>query len=172
MDFKNKLKLLLRSLPTSRTEKSSATRSGSDNMGGGEEEKAPKTSSPAQVEAGAPEIEAAQEIWGRFGIRMVILGELDNTTLNTYINYAASDFGQLSSLGTINTAVMLSFVVTKPPVAKISNVIGRGQTLIFTISCYLVAYILMASATSIAPYAVGAVLRSIGQSGTVMMVVS
>lgn len=60
----------------------------------------------------------------------------------------------------------------KPPIAKISNVIGRGYTLVFTVSCYVLSYILMASARTIGTYAGGFVLYNVGQSGTNVMTVS
>jgi bifunctional ADP-heptose synthase (sugar kinase/adenylyltransferase) len=72
----------------------------------------------------------------------------------------------------LSTATTIIFAVVKPPIAKISNVIGRGYTLILTISCYLLAYMLMASAKNIGPYAAGLVFYNIGQSGTNVMTVS
>jgi MFS family permease len=57
----------------------------------------------------------------------------------------------------------------KPPLAKLSNVIGRGQTYLLTISFYLLAYILMASASSFNTYAAGSVFYAVGQSGTNIM---
>lgn len=61
------------------------------------------------------------------------------------------------------------FAVVKPPVAKLSDVIGRGQTYLLTIAFYILSYILMASAQSIGVYAVGTIFHSIGQSGTNLM---
>lgn len=90
----------------------------------------------------------------------------------TYKNYSTSEFNQLSTLGTLNTAAVIVFAVVKPPIAKISNVIGRGYTLVLTVSCYVLSYILMASARTIATYAGGFVLYNIGQSGTNVMTVS
>ncbi|KAK8129355.1 siderochrome-iron transporter [Apiospora kogelbergensis] len=136
------------------------------------------------VEAGVSAMAAAQAIWGKTGFRLVILGfsffpkihtnpcvpsELDNSTVYTYKNYSTSEFNQLSVLGTLNTAAVIVFAVVKPPIAKISNVIGRGYTLVFTISCYVLSYILMASAQTIGAYAGGFVLYNIGQSGTNVM---
>ncbi|KAK6826075.1 siderochrome-iron transporter [Apiospora arundinis] len=129
------------------------------------------------IEAGVSAMAAAQAVWGKTGFRLVILGlamimiifELDNSTVYTYKNYSTSAFNQLSTLGTLNTAAVIVFAVVKPPIAKISNVIGRGYTLVFTISCYVLSYILMASAQTIGAYAGGFVLYNIGQSGTNVM---
>ncbi|KAK8093671.1 MFS general substrate transporter [Apiospora hydei] len=127
----------------------------------------PKTE--ANVEAGVSAMAAAQAVWGKTGFRLVIIGELDNSTVYTYKNYSTSEFNQLSTLGTLNTAAVIVFVVVKPPIAKISNVIGRGYTLVFTVSCYVLSYILMASAQTIGAYVGGFVLYNIGQSGTNVM---
>lgn len=90
----------------------------------------------------------------------------------TYSNYATSNFSKLSALGTLNTATTIIFAVVKPPIAKLSNVIGRGQTFCGTICCYLLAYILMASSKAFGSYAAGLVFYNIGQSGTNVMTVS
>jgi len=57
----------------------------------------------------------------------------------------------------------------KPPIAKISNVIGRGQTYVMTMCLYILSYILMASAKSLNTYAAGYIFYVMGQSGTNIM---
>lgn len=104
-------------------------------------------------------------------MRLTYRSELDNSTVYTYSNYSTSEFHNLSALGTLNTATVIIFAVAKPPIAKISNVIGRGQTLAMTVCFYLLAYILMATARSIGPYAAGMVFYNIGQSGMNVMTV-
>ncbi|KAK6065035.1 Siderophore iron transporter 3-like protein 1 [Seiridium cupressi] len=121
---------------------------------------------------GVSAIDATQAVWGNKGLRLVILGLamiMILFTVYVYNNYSTSSFSQLSTLGTLSTATTIIFAVVKPPIAKISNVIGRGYTLVFTISCYLLAYILMASASNIGPYAAGLVFYNVGQSGTNVM---
>ncbi|KAI1137655.1 MFS general substrate transporter [Hypoxylon sp. FL0543] len=129
------------------------------------------------VEAGTTAIEAAQTIWGKKGRWLVIAGlclimivyEIDNSTVYIYRNYAASEFEELSELATLSTAATIIFAVAKPPVAKLSNVIGRGGTYLIAISFYVLAYIVMASATSFNTYAAGTVFYSFGQSATNLM---
>ncbi|KAI0477094.1 siderochrome-iron transporter [Xylariaceae sp. FL0804] len=141
-------------------------------------EKEPTVAMEAKdIETGPSRIEATQAVWGKKGFRLVVLGlammmilfELDNSTVYVYNNYSTSAFGHLSALGSLSTATTIIFAVVKPPIAKISDVLGRGQTFIFTITCYLVAYMLMASAKSIGPYAAGLVFYNVGQSGTNVM---
>ncbi|KAI0010811.1 MFS general substrate transporter [Xylariaceae sp. FL0662B] len=129
------------------------------------------------VEAGVSTIQAAQAIWGEKGRWLIIAGlclimilyEIDNSTVYIYRNYATSDFQELSKLATLSTAGTIIFAVAKPPIAKLSNVIGRGQTYLLTVSLYILSYIIMASAKSFNAYAAGCVFYSLGQSGTNLM---
>ncbi|KAF9873697.1 siderochrome-iron transporter [Colletotrichum karsti] len=129
------------------------------------------------VESGVGTIQAAQAIWGKKGRWLVITGlaivmivyEFDNTTVAIYNNYATSSFSALSKLATLGTASGIVFAVIKPPVAKLSNVMGRGETYIMTISFYVLGYILMATSKDFNSYAAGAVFYTVGQSGTNIM---
>ncbi|KAI2463886.1 MFS general substrate transporter [Annulohypoxylon bovei var. microspora] len=129
------------------------------------------------VETGTTTIEAVQAIWGKRGRWLVIVGlclimivyEIDNSTVYIYRNYASSEFEELSKLATLSTASTIIFAITKPPVAKLSNVIGRGGTYFIAILFYILAYIIMASAKSFNAYAAGSVFYSIGQSATNLM---
>ncbi|OJJ50379.1 hypothetical protein ASPZODRAFT_1158477 [Penicilliopsis zonata CBS 506.65] len=127
--------------------------------------------------AGAAKIEAIESVWGKRGRYMLYLGlammmiifELDNSTVGTYLTYATSSFDELSMLSTLTTAASIILAVFKPPIAKMSDVIGRGETYIFTVSCFILSYILCASSATINVYAGGYVLYAIGQSGTAML---
>lgn len=92
--------------------------------------------------------------------------ELDNTTVTSYNNYSTSEFHALSEVAALSTAGTIIFAVVKPPIAKLSNVIGRGYTYLITIGFYILSYILMASAKNIQNYAAGIVFYNVGQSGT------
>jgi len=100
---------------------------------------------------------------------MMMMYEMDNSTVWTYQNYAISDFNSISMLASLSTAGTIIFAVIKPPIAKLSDIIGRGETYIFTISCYVLSYICCSTATSINGYAAGYILHNIAQSGTNIM---
>ncbi|KUJ12625.1 MFS general substrate transporter [Mollisia scopiformis] len=131
----------------------------------------------SNVESGVARVEAVQAVWGKRGRYMIIAGlavmmimyELDNSTVYIYQNYATSAFNEISLLGTLGTAGVIVFAVIKPPIAKLSNIIGRGETYVLTISCYILSYILCASSKSINSYAAGYIIYNIGQSGTNIM---
>ncbi|TQN66381.1 MFS siderochrome iron transporter C, partial [Colletotrichum shisoi] len=131
-------------------------------------------------ESGVGKIEAAQSLWGRKGRWLVILGvvslalvmiiyEIDNTTVSIYNNYATSSFSALSRLATLSTAAAIVFAVVKPLIAKLSNVVGRGEAYIVAMSFYVLGYVLMASSASFEAYAAGAISYAVGQSATNIM---
>lgn len=124
--------------------------------------------------SGVARIEAVQLVWGKHGkyalwiglAMMMLIFELDNSTVYNYQQYAASSFDKLSFIAALGTAQTIISAVVKPPIAKISDVIGRGETYIFTICCYILSYILCAKASTFNMYAAGSVFYAIGQSGT------
>ncbi|KAI1170615.1 MFS general substrate transporter [Nemania sp. FL0916] len=133
------------------------------------------TEKPA--EAGISLTEAPLAVWSKPGRAVAIFGlmlimviyELDNSTIYVYSNYATSAFGALSALASLNTAGQIAFGVVKVPIAKLSNIIGRGYTLAIAILLYTISYVLTASASNIGSYATGMVFYKIGQSGTNLM---
>ncbi|OKL57386.1 hypothetical protein UA08_07410 [Talaromyces atroroseus] len=127
--------------------------------------------------AGIARFEAAQAVWGRTGKYFLYLGlamimiifELDNVTTSSYITYASSSFNELSKVGTVSTAASIVLAIVKPPVAKISDVVGRAEAYIFTITCYVLGYILCASSSTFNTYAGGYIFYALGQGGTAML---
>ncbi len=122
--------------------------------------------------SGVARIEAVQAVWGKYGKKIIIAGlalvmimyELDNTTVYTYYIYAQSHFNQVSSLATLETAGGIVFAVIKPLCAKIADVIGRGETYALVILLYILSYILCASSSTYGTYAAGYMFHIIGQS--------
>lgn len=86
-----------------------------------------------------------------------------------YRNYATSTFNNVGGLSTLGVVGSIVFAVFKPPIAKLSTVIGRGETYLFCVSCYLLGYILCASSGSFGTYAGGFVFSQIGQTGVNIM---
>lgn len=124
--------------------------------------------------AGIAKVEATQAVLGKNGKYFVLLGmalmmtifELDNSTVSNYQTFATSSFDQLSLIAALNTASIIISAVMKPPIAKVSDVIGRAETYVITITCYIISYILCASSKSINVFAGGIVFYAIGQTGT------
>ena len=69
----------------------------------------------------------------------------------------------------LNTATSIISAVFKPPIAKLSGVLGRAEAYLFTICCYIISYILCAASKNFNTYAGGVVLYAIGQSGVTVL---
>lgn len=88
---------------------------------------------PTTDVSGVSRVEATQAVWGKRGRYIIIAGlammmivyELDNTTVYNYQAYATSSFNKVDMLATLATAGSIIFAVMKPPIAKISDVIGE-----------------------------------------------
>ena len=95
--------------------------------------------------------------------------ELDNSTINSYQTYAASAFGKLPLLATLETAGSIFTAICKPPISKMSDAMGRAETYLLMVMCYIISYVLSASATSFDTYVGASVFYAVAQSGTGML---
>ncbi|KAL3448125.1 major facilitator superfamily domain-containing protein [Aspergillus insuetus] len=133
----------------------------------------PTPSSGPEV-AGVTKIKAVEAVGGKKGKYLMYAGlamimviyELDNSTVGTYRNFAASQFHQLGMLATLNTAASIISAIGKPPMAKLADVLGRGEAYIIAVTFYILSYVLCASSQSFSTYAGGYVFYSLGQAGT------
>jgi len=96
--------------------------------------------------------------------------ELDNSTTGIYSTYIVSEFGALSITGTLGTASTIVYAIAMLPIAKVSDIIGRGYTLAALLVMYIVAYIVTALASGLNSYLAGAVLCWISKSGINIMI--
>ncbi|KAL0935638.1 siderophore iron transporter [Colletotrichum truncatum] len=91
---------------------------------------------------------------------------LDGSTTSYYSVDASSYFQQHSSvLSTLSIATNTISAVSKPFIAKFSDITSRPYTYILTLLFYVIGYIIAASSTSISAYVVGEVFVAIGSSG-------
>ncbi|KAK1623298.1 major facilitator superfamily domain-containing protein [Colletotrichum phormii] len=91
---------------------------------------------------------------------------LDSSTTSYYSIDASSYYKQHSSvLSTLSIATSIISAVSKPFIAKISDITSRPYTYIVTLLFYVIGYVIAASSTSISAYVVGEVFISIGSSG-------
>ncbi|KAK6379773.1 hypothetical protein LTS17_005846 [Exophiala oligosperma] len=111
------------------------------------------------VTSGTARAEAMQLVWGKNG------SQFDHALLYNYRNYATSEFNDVAGLSTLAVAGNIVFAVAKPPIAKISNVVGRAEAYSFCIGNYLLGYILCASANSFGVYAGGFIFANLGMTG-------
>ncbi|KZL63241.1 siderophore iron [Colletotrichum incanum] len=91
---------------------------------------------------------------------------LDSSTTSYYSIDASSYYKQHSSvLSTLSIATSIISAVSKPFIAKISDITSRPYTYIITLLFYVVGYVIAALSTSISAYVVGEVFVAIGSSG-------
>ncbi|EPE05642.1 siderochrome-iron transporter [Ophiostoma piceae UAMH 11346] len=122
---------------------------------------------------GAQQIEIIQKVWGKYGrislytamgLAMIIY-ELDATTFSTYFVYALSEFNKVSTSSALSVAANLSFSLTKPIWAKLSDIFGRGPMYPAATLFVILGYILASTGQNIGAFAVGTVFRCIGLTG-------
>lgn len=91
---------------------------------------------------------------------------LDSSTTSYYSLEASSYFKQHSSiLSTLSIATSIISAVSKPFIAKISDITSRPYTYLLVLAFYVIGYIIVASCQTISAYIVGEVFVAIGSSG-------
>ena len=90
--------------------------------------------------------------------------ELDNATVYNFQNYATSEFQEISLLVSLSTAGMIVSAVLKPPVAKMSDILGRAETYCGAVLVYILSYILCAPPNGYGQYAESYIVYCIGQT--------
>ncbi|KAJ5691892.1 MFS general substrate transporter [Penicillium macrosclerotiorum] len=91
---------------------------------------------------------------------------LDSSTTSYYSIDASSYFKQHSSvLSTLSIATSIISAVSKPFIAKVSDITSRPYTYLLTLLFYVIGYIIVASCKTISAYVVGEVFVAIGSSG-------
>lgn len=95
--------------------------------------------------------------------------ELDNSTTSTYETYAMSEFRTLSMGGTLDVIGALVSASVKVPIAKISDVIGRGETYCLMTLLLMISYVLHALAQGFPSFVVGSLFFLVGQAGIALL---
>lgn len=91
---------------------------------------------------------------------------LDSSTTSYYSLDASSYFKQHSSiLSALSIATSIISAVSKPFIAKISDITSRPYTYLLVLAFYVVGYIIVASCKTISAYIIGEVFVAIGSSG-------
>lgn len=91
---------------------------------------------------------------------------LDSSTTSYYSVDASSYFEQHSSiLSTLSIATKIISAVSKPFIAKISDITSRPYTYMVALLFYVLGYIIAATCRSVSAYVVGEVFVAVGSSG-------
>jgi len=90
---------------------------------------------------------------------------LDSNTGYLYLNFACSEYGALASFSTVAIVQQMVFAIAKPPIAKLSDVIGRPQAYVLSLVFYVLGYTIVASTGSLRSLIGGICLQSAGTTG-------
>ncbi|SJX62398.1 related to siderophore iron transporter mirc [Sporisorium reilianum f. sp. reilianum] len=90
---------------------------------------------------------------------------LDSNTGYLYLNFACSEYGALASFSTVAIVQQMVFAIAKPPIAKLSDVVGRPQAYMLSLVFYVCGYIVVASTSSLRSLIGGICLQSAGTTG-------
>lgn len=96
---------------------------------------------------------------------LALASSLDSMSFNLYLNYACSEFQALSNVGTIMIAQQLVRAISKPPIARCTDTMGRIATLLMCITMYAGGHAVMAFAPSFRMLMVGTMVQSLGSTG-------
>ncbi|KEP44899.1 drug:H+ antiporter [Rhizoctonia solani 123E] len=123
--------------------------------------------------AGVRKSEAAQKvITGKHKVFLIIsiglaayMYSLDGTTTWTYLAFAGSAFNDHSLIATVQVAQSIIVACGKPFIAKLADTISRPVAYCLVVFFYVLGYIIIASAQSIATVAGGIVIYAVGYTG-------
>lgn len=91
---------------------------------------------------------------------------LDSSTTSYYSVDASSYFEEHSSvLATLAIATKIISAVSKPFIAKISDITSRPYTYLVALIFYIIGYIIVATSSTVSGYVIGEVFVAVGSSG-------
>ncbi|KAG8685862.1 hypothetical protein FRC11_009927 [Ceratobasidium sp. 423] len=123
--------------------------------------------------AGVRKSEAAQKvITGKHKICLIVsiglaayMYSLDGTTTWTYLAFAGSALNDHSLIATVQVAQSIIIACGKPFIAKLADSLSRPVAYSLVVFFYVLGYIIIASAKSIATIAGGIVIYAVGYTG-------
>ncbi|PLB46205.1 putative siderochrome-iron transporter [Aspergillus steynii IBT 23096] len=124
-----------------------------------------------RIEVISSQFRLVDRIFLFFGIfLMAYVYGLDGTVRYTYQPLATAGFGSHSLLATINVLRSVIAVAAQPTAAKIADVFGRVELILFCVVTYTLGTVVEAAATNMATFCGGAVLYQIGYTGSLLLV--
>ncbi|SNX84542.1 related to siderophore iron transporter mirc [Melanopsichium pennsylvanicum] len=90
---------------------------------------------------------------------------LDSNTGYLYLNFACSEYGALASFSTVAIVQQMVFAIAKPPIAKLSDVVGRPQAYVLSLVFYVCGYVIVVTTASLRGLIGGICVQSAGTTG-------
>ncbi|KAF9269901.1 drug:h+ antiporter [Marasmius fiardii PR-910] len=128
---------------------------------------------PAKVDTGIKTVEATHKVYGKYSKWFLFVGlglasyiySLESQTTYSYLAFATSAFNDHSLIATIQVAQAVIIATFKPVIARLADITSRGVAYIVVLICYVVGYIVIASAKRVEAVAGGIVVYAIGYTG-------
>ncbi|TQV92715.1 siderochrome-iron transporter (Sit1) [Cordyceps javanica] len=95
---------------------------------------------------------------------------LDGGLRFNYQAYATDSFGKHSLLSTINVVRAVIAAAAQPTGAKLADIFGRVELLIFSVFCYTIGTIIEAASQNIGTFCAGSVIYQIGYTIVILLV--
>ncbi|KAI9717093.1 MAG: hypothetical protein M1828_007426 [Chrysothrix sp. TS-e1954] len=130
-------------------------------------------SSSESEQAGVKAIEAVARTWTPWSLAIAYIGifaiafstSLEGQTTTNLTAYATSAFSAHSLVSTVGVISGVVLAVIKPPMAKISDVLGRLEAFAFSIFLFIIGYIQMAASNNVKTFASAQIFYSAGSTG-------
>lgn len=88
-----------------------------------------------------------------------------NDSTSSLDSYATSNFNAHSLIATVAVVYKITAICSYPILAKIADLLGRGEGFTIAVILYTLAYVLYASCTNVETYVAGEIFFSIGKTG-------
>lgn len=88
-----------------------------------------------------------------------------NDSTSSLDSYATSSFKAHSIIATVAVVYKVTAICAYPIMAKLADILGRGEGFTFAVLFYTLAYVLYASCTNVETYVSGEIFYSIGKNG-------
>ncbi|KAF7331833.1 MFS domain-containing protein [Mycena kentingensis (nom. inval.)] len=125
------------------------------------------------TQTGVRAIEAAQSVWGPkskivLWISIALASYmyiLDNGTNWAWGSYATIQFGHYQQFAAIQCATSILLAIGKPLFAKLTDAVGRGESIAIALFFYVLGYIINATTPNMAGLGAGSCIWMLGFSG-------
>lgn len=95
---------------------------------------------------------------------------LDGGLRFNYQTYATNSFGKHSLLSTINVVRAVIAAAAQPTGAKLADIFGRVELLVFSVFCYTIGTIIEAASENVGTFCAGSVIYQIGYTLVILLV--
>lgn len=106
-------------------------------------------------------------IWIAYAIVIItaFIENFANDSTSSLDSYATSSFSAHSLIATVAVVYKVTAICAYPIMAKLADILGRGEGFTFAVIFYTLAYVLYAACTNVETFVAGEIFFSIGKNG-------